>query len=780
MIREERNALVLLLVFALGAFALYFFVLKPALESAATPTTSDVAPIDDEPVDDAADPRTKAAKRMFSLRMHVFDATHGGPIDDVALTVLGADDVGAEPVITRLPSGGITVDMLPPGITFGVKLQAAGYRSATLARVRGEARQIQDLGVIALEPLRRLDVTVFGSDDAPRAGAELALFALDAPLPRSDGFERAARLAEALSAPPSASAISGNDGAAVFGNLEPRRFALRITAADGAGQLVPEIDLTRRGAFLHVPIPTGTAARGTLLRADGSAPQDDAARVLLLEFPAPGAELLSCADVAVLPDGSFSVAHVLALPHVAIPRIRGAAAMVCGPWSVGAEVPLAVRLEDGCLIEGSVLDADQKPVEHATVELWCKRRGAPILRTTTTKDGRYRIERLPAGAARLRVVAPIEGADERMVELHASQPATVAVRLAGSTVLEGVVQDPLGQPLAGALIETIWPARRELADLAGRFRVSGLAPGDVVLRASWPGRRPFEQRFTVRLRETAFVECGLLPEHTLQVTVLSPEKVAEANVPVVAIPLTADGSPDDQGARIATSGADGIARFGGLAAPARFVLLSAGGSGAPVKSQPFSLDGSAATTAVALTQRAAGSIEGVVRGEGGEPLPHALVRVHGSLDPWFERLVENTVRPVLTSASGFYRIGGLPPGTYRVTASRPGRAPAAVSELVLAERGALSAIDLALGAAADLEGVVTDADGKPVAGAEVSLAGDSGAQLATTLLADGAGRFRFTPEPQDGVVLRARGPVRGNGRSVPATSGPTIVVLTDP
>ncbi|MBL8769689.1 MAG: carboxypeptidase regulatory-like domain-containing protein [Planctomycetes bacterium] len=780
MIREERNALVLLLVFALGAFALYFFVLKPALESAATPSTPTAVADDTPAADDVADLRPKAAKRMFALRMHVFDATHGGPIEAPTLTVLGADDVGAEPVVTHLPTGGITIDMLPPGITFGLKIQAPGYRSATLNRLRGEARQVQDLGVIALEPLRRLDVTVFGADDAPIADASLTLFALDAPLPRTDGFDRAARLAEALRDTPAASATSARDGTAVFSGLPPRRFALRIDSASGATALVPEIDLTRRPAFLHVPIAAGIAARGTLRRSSGDTPNDDGARLLLLEFPALGAELLSLADVAVARDGSFSVPRILALPHVAVPRVSGAASMVFGPWNVSADVPIELRTEDGCAVEGVVLDADQKPVEHAAVELWCKRRGAPIGKTTTGKDGRYRVEGLPACAARLRVVAPIEGADERIVELRSGPPANVAVRLAGSTVLEGVVQDEVGQPLPGALVETVWPQRRELADLNGRFRITGLAPGDVVLRSSWPGRRPFEQRYTVRLRETAFVECSLLREHTLQVTVLSPEKVAEANVSVVAIPLAADGTPDEVGTRIATSGGDGIARFGGLAPPARFVLLSAGGSGAPVKSQPFSLDEAGAVTAVALTQRAAGSIEGVVRGDDGTPLAHTLVRVHGSLDPWFERLVDNTVRPVLTSASGFYRVGGLPPGTYRVTASGAGRAPAAVSDLVLNDRGALTGVDLALAPAPDLEGVVTGADGRPVAGAEVTLAGDSGAQAATTVLADGAGRFRFTPEPHEGVVLRARGPLRGSGRAEPAPSGPTIVVLTDP
>lgn len=780
MIREERNALVLLLVFALGAFALYFFVLKPALESAATPTPSTVNATGDDAVDDATDLRPKAAKRMFGLRMHVFDAIHGGPIDEANLTLIGAEDVGAEPVITHSPAGGITVDMLPPGITFGVKIQAPGYRSATLNRLRGEARRVQDLGVIALEPLRRLDVTVFGADDKPVADGKLTLFALDAPLPNGDGFERAARLAEALAAAPSSTATSGRDGAAVFANLEPRRFALRIEVADAATLLVPEIDLTRRGAYLHVPIASGITATGSLARADGSALDVDGARLLLLEFPAPGAELLSVADVPVARDGSFTAARVLALPHVAIPRVAGAATMVSGPWSLGSEAPLALRVEAGCAIEGTVLDSDQKPVEHAAVELWCKRRGAPIGRMTTAKDGRYRIDGLPTCAARLRVVAPIEGADERVVELQPGPPTSVAVRLAGSTVLEGVVQDELGQPLPGALVETLWPMRRELADLNGRFRMSGLAPGDVVLRASWPGRRPFEQRYTVRLRETAFVECSLLPEHVLQVTVLSPEKIAESNVPVVAIPVSSDGTPDETGTRVVTSGDDGIARFRGLTAPARFVLLSAGGSGAPVKSQPFGLETSGSITAVALTQRAAGSIEGVVRGDDGSPLPHALVRVHGSLDPWFERLVDHTVRPVLTSASGFYRVGGLPPGTYRVTAARGGRAPAAVSDLVLGERGALTGVDLSIAPAADLEGVVTDTDGRPVAGAEVTLSGDSGAQLTTTVLADGAGRFRFAPEPHEGVVVRARGPTRGNGRAEPATSGPTIVVLTDP
>jgi len=65
--------------------------------------------------------------------------------------------------------------------------------------------------------------------------------------------------------------------------------------------------------------------------------------------------------------------------------------------------------------------------------------------------------------------------------------------------------------------------------------------------------------------------------------------------------------------------------------------------------------------AVPLAAQGDGQLDGVVRDAAGAPLAGVIVRVSGP-----------AARSERTGVAGRYRVAGLPPGTYTISASQPG------------------------------------------------------------------------------------------------------------
>ena len=123
----------------------------------------------------------------------------------------------------------------------------------------------------------------------------------------------------------------------------------------------------------------------------------------------------------------------------------------------------------------------------------------------------------------------------------------------------------------------------------------------------------------------------------------------------------------------------------------------------------------------------AGALFGrVVQRDGGAAIAGAVVaavRV-GAINA--ERLIATA------DASGAWRLDGVPPGTYAVTAAAPGFVPARVPRVAIAS-GAARELDLALRAGGVLvSGRVDDINGGPIANATVELAGAPDVFAATT------------------------------------------------
>jgi protocatechuate 3,4-dioxygenase beta subunit len=106
------------------------------------------------------------------------------------------------------------------------------------------------------------------------------------------------------------------------------------------------------------------------------------------------------------------------------------------------------------------------------------------------------------------------------------------------------------------------------------------------------------------------------------------------------------------------------------------------------------------------------------------------------------------VRTTRSGSDGRYRLGGLPPRTFRVSADEPRYVPFVKSDVAVASRETRK-LDAPLSLAASISGRVTDESGAPVAGARGALArgGESNFRaLLRQVRGSGAGAFRTSAD----------------------------------
>ncbi|WP_236606135.1 carboxypeptidase-like regulatory domain-containing protein [Sandaracinus amylolyticus] len=163
-------------------------------------------------------------------------------------------------------------------------------------------------------------------------------------------------------------------------------------------------------------------------------------------------------------------------------------------------------------LTGRVVDESGAPVAGATIEVHPADGTAPLT-TTSDADGRWTVEGVPAGSAR--VVVRRDGRDpfETTVEVVAgSAPIEVATRMTVTLPpgeIRGTIQGSDGRPLAGASIR-IQPLGIELStDADGAFEAA-VPPGryDVEVRA--PGHRAQTRHVEVVERGVVLLNAQLL------------------------------------------------------------------------------------------------------------------------------------------------------------------------------------------------------------------------------------------------------------------------------
>ncbi len=178
-----------------------------------------------------------------------------------------------------------------------------------------------------------------------------------------------------------------------------------------------------------------------------------------------------------------------------------------------AQAPVAAPVRDSvarATIAGVVLDSVGKPVARATVRVAS---GSPM--TTTDALGRFRLEGVPAGDARVQVTGDgytplgfdfviaanvtvslrltlLPGLPAPVAPVVAGTPAPVAVVTAGApdtikapagrTIISGKVIDSAGRAIFGAAVQAVSTAQLTVSDSSGRFRLLNLEPGLVFVR----------------------------------------------------------------------------------------------------------------------------------------------------------------------------------------------------------------------------------------------------------------------------------------------------------
>ena len=357
-------------------------------------------------------------------------------------------------------------------------------------------------------------------------------------------------------------------------------------------------------------------------------------------------------------------------------------------------------------------------------------------------------------------------------------PAPRAEEVAGTATLEVLVVDAHGRPVPGARVKIHGPGRsvpnfdlaavamdppvprpaiREgAADGAGRFAGMGLPAGSYWARAMGEGAAP--ATMLVRITDEkagARARLLLVPEVVLQGTVRRADGTPAPGVGVVARRFT-DWSLVAFDRTTVVAGPDGAYRIGGLApgvyeillSPSPDLLLSAGAVEVP---QVSSFDPGLSPGA---------TIRGrVLDDASGMPLPGATVRLSGS-DPLLKRQHGARTR---TGPDGTYRIEGFPGGTSAWIRVRKegylpsfdgGSDPGARLQGIAAGGEYLRDVRLARGGR--VKGRVRDPDGKPVAGAWLTVEAytDHGMQESPVGVSGEDGAFTIEPVlPADGILM---------------------------
>ena len=388
----------------------------------------------------------------------------------------------------------------------------------------------------------------------------------------------------------------------------------------------------------------------------------------------------------------------------------------------------------GGTISGRLLGADGRPVAGAPVSWFpaaspmqaladatSNRKTAPSGGTRTDADGRFQAALDPAGPP---VSIRIEPDGLPWIELQGPWDPAETVRLPDLDVpsaetVAGTVVGPDGKAVSGARVVVRQGSGFERADPAlfaeattgtdGTFRIANAprAPVHLFVRASgWPPAERFLRADSGSLRIA--LERGT----TISGTVLdaSQRPVAGTLVQSGWIAAAADGQ--------------GRYRLDGVAAGLQRVEASAPGDLVARKGGVRVAAGAAATADLQLQPGA--TIGGVVV-DALTRRPVAGARIAIADSPGSGIGASEPAGSARSDAKGRFSAAGLLPGDYEVRAAKAGYLPATLPRVAASARSA-GAAAVALVPAASIAGRVVDAQGKPIAGATVSLEPGRGAR----------------------------------------------------
>ncbi|WIG93366.1 carboxypeptidase regulatory-like domain-containing protein [Myxococcus sp. SDU36] len=463
--------------------------------------------------------------------------------------------------------------------------------------------------------------------------------------------------------------------------------------------------------WFRMPIPAAPAARPEPAALSAPAAVTNGAPSRASAPPTPGLEMAPGAEL-----GAFVVRVVDAQGPVTGARVRaylrvGADGTGATPWR---------RAGDSTTAEGGVLRLPAAPGDY-------------LLSAHAPGHGPVRLEATrPLGEA------------ETAVELRLPDGVT----LSGRTVAEGH-EEPV--PLAALTLRpypgtpTAWAAPTGLpeeaaettSDAQGRFAFTQLAPGRYELTAEAPG---FSRR-TLRLLQVpraAEVVVGLWGASTLEGFVVDAKGQPVADAEVMAAGATAP-------VRVTTGDGGGFA----LEVNAGTWVVSARrGDRLGRVPGPLSVAPGETLRGLVVTLGAASGLTGTVSTVEGAPVRGAVLVASPAGG-------QGELGRAASKDDGGWRMDA-PPGEYDVTVRAAGMT-GRVFEAVVVNPGGHTPLDVRLEpATAALEGLVVDAEGRPLEGAQVRAEPESFSGVAHTALTDAEGAWRLEGLEAGPTSVRAR------------------------
>lgn len=369
----------------------------------------------------------------------------------------------------------------------------------------------------------------------------------------------------------------------------------------------------------------------------------------------------------------------------------------------------------------------------------------------TDAEGVFRVE-VPAGA--YTAVASLDGLVSDRSRTLALAPGRVHDDLVltlepGASLVLTVRAQEDGHALTDCRADAVGHQLVAACDHAGRIRLGPLSPGPLSVRVSSPGYAPKETLVVLARRARLTAELFLTKGAYVSGRVIDPDgrpvagaQVRSSHYEVSGVaPAALSVVTDPAGAFVM----DGVA-------PGRVTLLATSDGWAEASSAELRLVGGDRREGLELVLSTGGAVAGRVSEAGGSGVEDARVdALH---------LVDGVVAATdVSTGGGFFRLDGLRPGDYTLSASA-GASRALAQGVTVKARDELE-VELVLGGGT-LTGRVVDAAGTPIAGAWVSSVSQASSGLAEVSgVSDKTGGFRF--EGLAGPPFRVKAQAEGRG-----------------
>jgi uncharacterized GH25 family protein len=363
-------------------------------------------------------------------------------------------------------------------------------------------------------------------------------------------------------------------------------------------------------------------------------------------------------------------------------------------------------------LEGEVIDAEDHPVSGATVTITSH----PPRTTTTEADGGFHFDKLVARPYTL-VAHGDKGVAGPVTAKLTEKSAVVTLRLRAATKVTVTVTTSDGKSVehagAEATVELRGVDHQSETTKQGKAVFASVVPGGYQIAAWAPGLA----------HSTTWIQVGA-GETTAKVVLVAGAAVRgkvvdDANKPVANARITYHGASDwsqqaDARYDAVTSKSDGTFQIAAMPAGTfRFVAMHE--AFAPGTSKPVTLDGKTETNDLTITVPTGATVRGRVIDSAKNPVVGARVRIGtGSR----RTMSFEPPRQVYSDAKGEFEIKGLSRKPLAIVAMHETGA----SDLkdVDTTAGDVTGVELAIDVTGTIAGVVVDAAGNPIEGAQVS------------------------------------------------------------